>query len=93
MNSGTVTIGTSPTPICTLASEGDGAVIQNSGSTPVFVGGSAVAASGANAGISVAPGATLTVPGVHGGGAAFDPQLYGVVATGTTTVAFIAPAG
>jgi hypothetical protein len=92
MQSGTVTVGTSPTLICTLASQGDGVLIQNSGSNPVFVGDPTVAASGANAGIQVAAGETLTIPGVHSGAPSFAPPLYGVVATGTTTVAYIAPA-
>jgi hypothetical protein len=92
MQSGTVTVGTSPTLICTLAAGGDGVIIQNSGSSQVFVGDSNVAASGADAGISVAAGATLTIPGVRGG-PLFTPDLYGVVETGSTTVAFLAPAG
>jgi hypothetical protein len=57
-------------------------IVQNAGDTAVFLGGEAVSASGAAAGLSLAAGATLTVPG---GG-----PLYGIVASGTGTVAFLA---
>lgn len=81
MQSGTVTVGTTPTLIFEIADR-PGVVIQNSGSVAVFLGGATVATSGTAAGVSLAAGATLVVP--------FSAELFGIVATGTTTVAFMA---
>jgi hypothetical protein len=85
MNSGTVTISTEPTLICTLAWNSGGVVVQNTGAAEVILGGPAVSASGAAAGPSLAAGAALTVPG--------PGPLYGIVASATGTVAFVAAAG
>jgi len=85
MNAGTVTVGTEPTLICTLAWNAGGVVVQNTGAAGVILGGQDVSASGAAAGPSLAAGATLTVPG--------SGSLYGIVASGTVTVAFLAAAG
>lgn len=81
MISGTVTVGTTPTLICTSGFGGGGAVVQNSGDTPVFLGGESVSALGTAAGVSLAAGAILTFP--------FGRELFAVVASGTTTVAFV----
>jgi len=79
---GTVTVGTTPTLIF-AAVERPGVIVQNSGETPVFLGTAAtVAASGTPAGLSLAAGATLTIP--------FVSELFAVVASDTGTVAFIA---
>jgi hypothetical protein len=85
MNSGTVTVGTSPTLICAPGYQDHGAIVQNAGDTPVFLGGAQVAASGTAAGISLAEGASLVIP--------LAGQLFAVVASGTGTVAFIAEGG
>jgi hypothetical protein len=85
-NSGQVTVTTAPTPICSVAERG-GIVIQNTGSAAVFLGGSNVAISGANTGISVAAGATLFIPSV---GTNAEP-LFGVVASASQPIAFLFP--
>jgi hypothetical protein len=86
MNSGTVTVGTSPTLICAQGYENHGAIVQNTGDTPVFLGAESVAASGTAAGLSLAAGATLTIP--------LAGQLFAVAASDTGgTVAFIAGGG
>jgi hypothetical protein len=85
MNSGTVAVGTSPTLICAQGYQNHGAIVQNTGDTPVFLGAESVAASGTAAGVSLAEGATLTIP--------IAGELFAVVASGTGTVAFIAEGG
>jgi hypothetical protein len=85
MNSGTVTVGTSPTPICAQGYSNRGAIVQNSGDTPVFLGAESVAASGTAAGVSLAAGATLTIP--------LAGQLFACVDSGTGLVSFIAEGG
>jgi hypothetical protein len=87
MSSGTITVvDTSPTLIYTAGYQGHGAIVQNSGETPVFLGTDAtVAASGTAAGLLLAPSAILMIP--------FPGSLYGIVASGTGTVAFIAEGG
>jgi hypothetical protein len=81
MKSGTVTVGTTPTLVCMSDIEQPGIVVQNSGETPVFIGGATVSASGTAAGLSLAAGATLTAP--------FIGELFAVVASGTGAVAFL----
>lgn len=83
--SGTVTVGTSPTLVCSPGGSCGQVLIQNNGAAAVFLGSSSVAASGANAGISVAAAATVTVPC----GSAHD--LYAIIASGTAPVAFLYP--
>src|SRR5947209_7923808 len=82
-SNGLVTVGTTPTPICTVATPA-GVTVQNMGTVAVFIGGGNVAASGANQGISVAPNAIVTL-----GTAGEDNEtLYGIVATATQPVAY-----
>jgi hypothetical protein len=81
VSSGTITIGTSATLICDSTWNGGGVVVQNTGDVAVILGDADVAASGDTAGPSLAAGATLTIPR--------PGQLYGVVASGTGTVAFL----
>lgn len=81
MISGTVTVGTTPTLIFESINR-PGVVLENSGATPVFLGTPTVAATGANAGPSLAAGGSLVLP--------FIGAVFGVVASGTTTVAFLA---
>jgi hypothetical protein len=44
-SNGLVTVGTTPTPICSVGERG-GVIIQNNGTAPVFLGGLNVAVSG-----------------------------------------------
>jgi hypothetical protein len=85
-SNGLVTVGTTPTALCTIAGRG-GVIVQNNGSAAVFLGGANVAVSGASTGISLAAGATVFVP-TAGSSTAI---LFGVVATGTQPVVFLAP--
>lgn len=79
-----VTVGTTPTPICTLATP-TGVVIQNFGTAAVFVGGANVAVSGASQGISIAAGSILTLPTAG----EENETLYGVVAAATQPVVYL----
>jgi hypothetical protein len=57
-------------------------LIQNQGSSPVFLGPATVAAAGANVGYSLAAGATYTdVPS--------GDELWGITASGTCTVVLV----
>jgi hypothetical protein len=78
-----------PTLICTVGSENDGVLIQNTGNAPVFLGGPNVAASGANQGVSVAANATVTVPSVGG----TTSPLYGITAAVAQNVVYLMPQG
>jgi hypothetical protein len=82
-----VSVGTTATLICTVGSapENDGALVQNNGSTPVFLGGSTVTASGATAGVQVAAGATVTVPTTG----AEPLSLYGKFGAGRTVIGWL----
>jgi hypothetical protein len=64
-----------------------GLLVQNNGSAAVFVGGPSVTTSGANAGVQIAAGATLTVPTTG----AEPLSLYGIVATATQNVSYLFP--
>jgi hypothetical protein len=88
-NQGLVSVGTTATLICTVGSapENDGGLVQNNGSTPVFLGGSTVTASGATAGVQVAAGATVTVPTTG----AERLSLYGILGSGTANVSYLFP--
>lgn len=86
--SGTATVAAARSVLVTTGSPG-GVLVQNNGSVAVFLGGSAVTAdTAATGGISVAAGASVTVP--TAGGAKAD--LYAVVASGTAAVAWLSPA-
>lgn len=86
-SNGSVSVGATPTLVCTVAPESDGVLIQNAGTTAVFLGGSAVAASGANQGIQVGANATQLVPSI--GGAPHD--LYAITASGSEPVVYLFP--
>ncbi|UXA04425.1 hypothetical protein KXD96_15460 [Mycobacterium sp. SMC-2] len=77
------TIDTTPTLIHTSNYQSTARIIQNSGDVPVFVGDESVSADGATPALTLAPGATVTIPG---GGC----TLYGVVASGTGSVTVLA---
>lgn len=82
---GSVSVGTTATKVCTVPAENDDVLVYCSAAT-VF-GGPSVTASGATAGVTV-PATTLTqIPSV--GGTVHD--LYAIVASGTSTVAFLYP--
>jgi hypothetical protein len=84
---GTVTIGTSPTLICTVEGNNTGVLVQNSSGAIVFLGGSNVSASGANAGYQLAISGSVTVP-TYGGAAC---SLYGIVASTGSAITFLHP--
>jgi len=76
--------------VCTVGTvpENDGVLIQNNGSTVVYLGASTVTADAtATGGMQVAAGATVTVPTTG----AESLELYGIVASGTADVAFLFP--
>lgn len=79
---GTVTVGTTPTLICS-PNAGAGGVALYAAAAGVFVGGSSVAATGANAGPQL-PATSLVVFPTSAG----PTGLYGVVATGTVAVSY-----
>jgi hypothetical protein len=88
---GTVTVGTTATLIASPGSGTGGIYVMNTGSVAVVLGGSNVTATGAKAGVSLAAtgtsGSAVLIPTAE---PAHD--LYGIVASGTSTVAFIYPA-
>lgn len=93
---GVVSVGTSPTPICTAGEYG---VVLAAASAGVFVGGPNVAASGANAGIAL-PTTPTFFPGqrpkdspVIPAGAPDTGLVYGIVASATINVTFFSPGG
>ena len=83
---GTVSVGTTPTLLFT--GPAPGALVQNNGATPIYLGGSTVTANtAATGGLTIAAGATLAIPST---GATAD-SLYAVVASGTANVAWLVP--
>lgn len=80
---GTVTVGTSATLIASPDAGTGGIYITNTGAVTVTLGGSSVTTSGANAGPTLAANQSLIFPTSAG-----PTSLYGIVASGTTTVAF-----
>lgn len=80
---GTTTVGTSATKIAAVDAGTGGVYLTNTGSGDVFLGGSNVTTSGATAGPKLAAGASIIFPSSAG-----PTDLYGIVATGTTTVAW-----
>jgi hypothetical protein len=85
--SGLVTVGTAATLICTPGPSG--VMVQNLGAGTPTLGGPSVAV---GTGVTLAPSQTVPVlipSGVMGGTVGDDRGLYGRVASGTTTVAFL----
>jgi hypothetical protein len=70
------TIETTPTPVYASNYQSPARIIQNIGNTPIFLGDESVSASDPTPALSLAPGATLTIPVV-------GCSLYGVVNSGT----------
>lgn len=89
MISGVVTVTTTPTLICHMGAEGYGVLVQNTGSTAVVLGGPKVTATGATGGPSLP--ASMTTPLSVPGSAGSNESLYGIVATGSSTVAYLRP--
>ena len=79
---GTVTIGTSPTLICS-PNAGSGGVALYASAAGVFVGGSTVATSGAYAGPQLPPTTLVVFPTSAG-----PTGLYGISTAGTQTVSY-----
>jgi predicted S18 family serine protease len=74
------TVGATPTLIITQRPGRDTVVIENTGTTPVYLG---------NAGVTVSNG--LLLPGVVGASVAIETTdvVYGIVASGTQVVAVV----
>jgi hypothetical protein len=87
---GVVSVGTTPTLICTPSSapDVDGVLIQNLGAVTLYLGGSTVTAgTTSTGGYQVAASASVTVPST---GASAE-GLYGIVASSTANVSFLFP--
>jgi hypothetical protein len=80
--SGSVTVATTATKICTVPAENDGVIIN--ATAAVVIGGPGVTAT---AGFPMTAGQTLTIPSAAG----VVHDLYGIVATTSTTVAYLFP--
>lgn len=83
---GSVTVGTTATLVCTVAPENDDVLVSCSAAT-VF-GGPTVTATGATAGPSIPATTPTHIPSVGSG----VHDLYAIVASGTSTVAYLYPA-
>jgi hypothetical protein len=79
---GLVTVGTTPTLIATIPQLAGTIPVTNTGSATVFLGGPGVTTVN---GLPVQAGATVNVPA----SISEDNALFGIVASGTTTVAFL----
>ena len=79
---GSVTVGTTPTKVCTVPMENDDVVVYCSVAT-VF-GGPGVTAT---TGVTVPPTTFAHIPSTG----AYPHDLYAIVSTGTSTVAFMYP--
>jgi hypothetical protein len=88
---GVVSVGTSPTKICTPDQEG--ALVQNLGTSVVYLGGPTVTAdASATGGVTLPANMTSPVPiavGLRPGTLDADDGLYGCVAAGSVNVAFL----
>ena len=87
---GVVSVGTTATLIATPGSapEQGGVLIQNLGSSTLYLGGSTVTAgTTSTGGLQVAANASVSVPTT---GSASE-SLYGIVASGTANVAYLFP--
>lgn len=85
---GTVSVTTARTKLVTVSAANDGVLVQNQGTSPVFLGGPNVTAdTTATGGVSLAANAMVTVPSVGG----MTHDLFAVTATGTSNVSFLMP--
>lgn len=82
--SGVVAVGATATLIASLPPVADGVLVVNTGAGTVYLGGAGVTTT---TGFPVAANATVTVPTVGN----YPRNLYGVVASGTASVAFLVP--
>lgn len=86
--SGTVSVTTAATLICTVDKAG-GVLIQNNGSGSLYVGGASVTSdTTATGGLKIAAGAIQLIPS---SASSTGSALYGIVATSTANVAFVFP--
>jgi hypothetical protein len=89
-NNQSATVGNTPTKIAALEGVGSGGVlVQNTGANTVYIGDSAVAASGTHLGFSLAAAASVLIPTV--GGPADD--LYAITASSTSVVVVLFASG
>jgi hypothetical protein len=76
---------TSTAAVVLTVTPGQVVQLQNTGTVPIFLGGSTVTASGANVGYSLANGASLNLPPV-----AEQPHvLYGITASTASTLVYL----
>jgi hypothetical protein len=85
--SGAVTVTTTAALALTIQ-PGQWVLLQNTGSSAILLGNSTVTTSGATIGYSLAAGTSVTLPAVGGE----SQNLFAIVATGTGTLVFLAPA-
>ena len=86
--SGTATVGTTAVLLATVTSA-KGILVQNNSATAitVYLGGSAVTASGATQGFALAQNASVTVPSLGDAGC----QLYAIAASAGALVTYLYP--
>lgn len=82
--SGVTAVGATATLIATIPAVADGILLTNTGTGTVYLGNASVTTT---TGFPVAANATVTVPTVGN----YPRNLYGVVASGTASVAFLTP--
>ncbi len=81
---GSASVGTTASNVLTVT-PGQAVVLQNTGSSAIYLGGSTVTASGATVGYSLAANASLSLPPV-----AEQPHaLYAITASGTSTLVWL----
>ena len=88
--SGVVSVGATPTLICTVSEPG--ALLQNLGSVVVTLGGPNVVA-GSGPSLAATQTAPVFVPGARSDTTTDTADIYGIVASTTSNVAFAAPTG
>jgi hypothetical protein len=81
---GSASVSTTASNVLTVT-PGQVVVLQNTGASAVFLGGSTVTSSGANIGYSLAAGASITLPSVN----LQAHSLYAIVASGTATLVYL----
>lgn len=82
--SGVTTISSTATQVAVVPAANNGILVSNTGASSVFLGGAGVTSA---TGYPLAAAATVTVPTVGG----YPHALYAITASGTSTVAFLAP--
>lgn len=88
-SNGIKTVTTTPQVIVSVGQSNGGILVQNQGSVPVYLGGPTVTADqSATGGVQIAANTTTLIPSLGG----YGHNLWGVVASGTASVAWLQPA-